>query len=111
MLSNSLFDGISFMLQDDFKTLTWAWGSDMVTWVKFADAANGIYTVPNACVRWRSSGQNISTEVRPDTICRKLQSVINYMRWILHFSQDVVMAILSSTQNLPSERFYVIDQL
>ena len=71
-----------------FQNYDLAWGSDMVSWVKFADAAKGIYTVPNVCVRWRSSGQNISTDVRPDTVYRKLQSVISYMQWVLRFSQN-----------------------
>ena len=70
-----------------FQNYALAWGSDMVSWVKFADAAGGIYTLPNACVRWRSSGLNISTDERPDTVYRKLSSVISYMQWILHFSQ------------------------
>jgi len=70
-----------------FQNYALAWGSDMVSWVKFADAAGGIYTLPNACVRWRSSGLNISTDERPDTVYRKLLSVISYMQWILHFSQ------------------------
>lgn len=70
-----------------FQNYDLAWGSDMVTWVKFADAAKGIYTIPNAYVRWRSSGQNISTDNHPDIIYRKLKSVIAYMKWILCFSQ------------------------
>lgn len=71
-----------------FQNYDLAWGSDMISWIKFADAARGMYTVPNACVRWRSSGQNISTDVRPEIIFRKLKSVIAYMQWILRFSQE-----------------------
>lgn len=71
-----------------FQNYDLAWGSDMISWIKFADAAHGIYTVPNAYVRWRSSGQNISTDERPEVIFRKLESVIEYMQWILHYSQE-----------------------
>lgn len=71
-----------------FQNFDLAWGSDFISWIKFSDAAKGIYTCSNSMVFWRSSGDNISTDYNRNIIFRKVQSVISYMRWILHYSQE-----------------------
>ena len=71
-----------------FQKYDLAWGSDFISWVKFADAAGGIYTCSSGHVCWRSSGENISTDERPEIVYRKLKAIISYMQWVLHFSQN-----------------------
>lgn len=70
-----------------FQNFDMAWGSDFISWIKFANMANGIYTCPNSYVKWRSSGINITTDESRTTVYRKLIAVISYMKWILVFSQ------------------------
>lgn len=68
-----------------FQNFDLAWGSDMITWVKFADAAGGMFTVDGARVMWRSSDENISPNVSREIIIRKKRSEIAYCQWIKEF--------------------------
>jgi len=72
---------------DGFQNFDLAWGSDFITWIKFADACNGIYTIDRdqAKVRWRSSNENISPNKSHDVLMRKLMSQINYTAFIVDF--------------------------
>lgn len=71
-----------------FENFDMAWGSDFISWVKFSDMANGIVTIDKARVSWRESNENISPDHRPETIYRKLISVILYTKWISDFAKN-----------------------
>lgn len=71
-----------------FEKFDLAWGSDFISWIKFSEAAGGIYTCPKGNVRWRRSGENVSTNETPKVVYRKLKANIDYMQWVLHFSQQ-----------------------
>ena len=71
-----------------FQKFDLAWGSDFVSWVKFATMANGIYTCATAQVKWRSSGENVSTDYRNEIVVRKLKAFIEYTYWIYKYSQN-----------------------
>lgn len=61
-----------------FQNFDLAWGTDILTWMKFAGCCNGIYTInkTNAYVRWRKSSENISPcEIRP-ILLRKHHAII-----------------------------------
>ena len=70
-----------------FQSFDMAWGSDFVTWIKFADACRGIYTVNDekAKVRWRSSSENISPNKSHDIMVRKINAQIDYTAYIVCF--------------------------
>lgn len=70
-----------------FESFDLAWGSDFISWVKFSDLAEGIYSCPSAYVNWRSSGINISTNTDATIIYRKMKAVITYTTWLLRFTQ------------------------
>lgn len=65
-----------------FEKFDLAWGSDFVSWIKFSKRADGIFTCKNAKVKWRSSGENISTDDRNEIVVRKLKAFIEFMYWI-----------------------------
>ena len=70
-----------------FQNFDMAWGSDFITWIKFADACNGIYTIDGnqTKVRWRSSNENISPNKSHDILIRKLLSQIDYTAYFVDF--------------------------
>lgn len=70
-----------------FQNYDLAWGSDFMTWLKFAEACNGIYSINNndAHVRWRSSSENISPDKSRDTQIRKISSQIEVAKYIRDF--------------------------
>ena len=70
-----------------FEKFDLAWGSDFISWIKFATKADGIYTCKNAKVKWRSSGENVSTDDRNEIVVRKLKAFIEYTYWIYSYSQ------------------------
>lgn len=72
-----------------FQNYDLAWGSDFITWLKFAEACKGIYTINNnnAHVRWRSSSENISPDKSRDTQIRKINSQIKVAQYIQEYLQ------------------------
>ena len=62
-----------------FQNFDLAWGSDILTWMKFAGACKGIYTVSNTeevSVEWRSSDANISPDNSKPVLSRKMTAII-----------------------------------
>jgi glycosyltransferase involved in cell wall biosynthesis len=76
-----------------------AWCADDATWIKFA-RKNGIYTIVGAQVCWRFSGINISSIKSDFNISiRKINSKINYLRWVeLFFKNYNIKHSLSELQ-------------
>lgn len=70
-----------------FQNFDLAWGSDFISWVKFADAAGGIDTCDNAKVLWRKSNENISPDKSAPILYRKLTSLIYNAKWLVNFSR------------------------
>lgn len=70
-----------------FQNYDLAWGSDFVTWLKFGEACEGIYTINknDAYVRWRSSSENISPDKSRETQIRKISSQIEVAKYIQDF--------------------------
>lgn len=73
-----------------FQNFDMAWGSDFITWLKFADACNGIYTIndKDVKVRWRSSSENISPNKSHDIMVRKINAQINYTAYIANYLKN-----------------------
>ena len=46
---------------------------------------NGIETIPNAYVYWRSSGENITTQIKSDILIRKLKASNSFLIWAKEF--------------------------
>jgi glycosyltransferase involved in cell wall biosynthesis len=82
-----------------FKNYDLAWGSDMMTWIKFADVCKGLYTIDadGAKVRWRSSNENISPNKSHPIFMRKIMSQIEY-------TSDIV-AFLKTHNYVPSFKY------
>lgn len=70
-----------------FQNFDLAWGSDFISWVKFADAAGGIDTCENAKVLWRKSNENISPNKSAPILFRKIHSLIDNARWLADFAE------------------------
>lgn len=70
-----------------FQNFDMAWGSDFITWIKFADACKGIYTIDGdrAKVRWRSSNENISPDKSHPVFMRKMMAHIEYTAYLVDF--------------------------
>lgn len=71
----------TFMNCGRFQNFDMAWGSDDATWIKLSKE-NGITTTKGARVRWRLSSANITPRRNPETMRRKLNSVINYINFL-----------------------------
>ena len=83
VFSRSLYDR-----ENGFKNFDLAWCSDDATWLKFGKD-KGIITIPNAKVKWRYSGENISSKVKdPDLVLRKLKSTSIYLKWVDSFFKE-----------------------
>lgn len=77
-----------FFGQGRFQNFDLAWGSDFISWVKFADAAGGINTCRNAKVLWRMSNENISPNKSCPILVRKIYSLIENAKWLMDFSSS-----------------------
>lgn len=82
-----IFNRDLFFTNGRFENFDMAWGADMITWIKLAEASRGIITVKGAgChVRWRSSDLNISPDKSRSVLIRKLYSIIENEIWIKAF--------------------------
>lgn len=69
-----------------FQNFDLAWGSDFISWVKFADASGGIETCDNAKVLWRKSNENISPDKSNYILSRKINALIDNAKWLLDFT-------------------------
>lgn len=86
MVVEFVFHRDVFYQSGGFESFDLAWGSDFVSWIKFSDQSNGIYTCPASFIYWRYSGDNISSDHSDVIIFRKLKSMMRYTEWILRFS-------------------------
>lgn len=77
-----------FLAEGRFQNFDLAWGSDFISWVKFADAAGGIETCNNVCVIWRKSNENISPNKSLPIMIRKIYSLIENASWIANFASS-----------------------
>lgn len=70
-----------------FQNYDLAWGSDMMTWIKFADACKGLYTIEKeySKVRWRRSNENISPDNSHPIFMRKTMAHIEYTSDIVSY--------------------------
>ncbi len=78
-----IFRKTHFLLSNRFQNFDLAWGSDDATWIKLSKK-NGFRTIPNSKVFWRKSFFNISPNFKDkNTLCRKLNSQIDFGYWVL----------------------------
>ena len=57
-----------------------AWGSDVATWIVFC-GEKGMYTVPDARVKWRESSRNITPDNSRQIAERKLRAEMAFLNW------------------------------
>lgn len=77
-----------FFKQGRFQNFDLAWGSDFISWVKFAEAAGSIDTCEKARVLWRKSNENISPNKSNPILVRKIYSLIENSKWLLDFTSS-----------------------
>lgn len=67
-----------------FENYDLAWGSDFITWLKFASAGRGILTVKqeDSKVMWRKSSENITPDESHPILIRKLRSLTHNAAYI-----------------------------
>lgn len=63
-----------------FQNFDLAWGSDLATWMKFAEE-KGAKNISGGKVFWRSSGENITTRKDKELLKRKLVADMKFMKW------------------------------
>lgn len=83
-----IFDKEFFLKSGRFVNFDMAWGSDYITTLKLANLNNGIETIPNAKVSWRSSNENISPNKTINILKRKMTAVVEYLFWIKNFIKN-----------------------
>lgn len=71
-----------------FQNFDLAWGSDFISWVKFADTVGGIDTCEKAKVLWRKSNENISPDKSNPILVRKIYLLIENAKWLLDFTSS-----------------------
>lgn len=76
-----------FQEQGRFQNYDLAWGSDFITWLKFADGNGGIRTIPNARVSWRASNENISPNKNPEIVYRKMCSAFRSVKYVTDYAR------------------------
>lgn len=87
--------GINYIIRADkfhedngFVNFDLAWNSDRASWLQFA-YPKGIYTVPEARVLWRYSGENItSLKKNKPMIIRKGKARKQFIVWLLSFMKE-----------------------
>lgn len=63
-----------------------AWGSDTATWIAFSEE-QGFYTIQKTFVLWRSSGQNITPNMSPEIVKRKVDALLCFFEWTFCYFQ------------------------
>lgn len=79
-----VFNRDSFFEKGRFQNFDLAWGSDTITWLKLSKE-KGITTLPQGHVKWRASGENITTIESAEIIERKLNSTVSVYSYYSHF--------------------------
>ena len=64
-----------------------AWGSDVATWIVFS-REKGMYTIPNARVKWRESSQNITPDNSRLIAERKLRAELAFLSWAYQYFDE-----------------------
>lgn len=83
-----IFNRRHFLDCGRFQHFDFAWGSDHATWTKLS-FRKGILTIPESKVRWRSSGENISSAVgSPKIIARQVKAGVSFYFWGKSFFQE-----------------------
>lgn len=67
-----------------FQYFDLAWGSDLATWMKFAQR-KGAKNISDGKILWRSSGENITTRTDDLLLERKLIADMFFLRWVNTF--------------------------
>lgn len=83
-----IFERNFFLEAGRFENFDMAWGSDYITTLKLANLNNGIETIQNAMISWRSSDENISPNKSARILKRKMISVVQNLLWIKNFVND-----------------------
>lgn len=83
-----IFERNFFFEAGRFENFDMAWGSDYITTLKLANLNNGIETIQNAMISWRSSEENISPNKSARILKRKMISVVQNLLWIKNFIND-----------------------
>lgn len=70
-----------------FENYDLAWGSDFMTWIKFANHCKGIYNIQTdeALVLWRKSNENISPDKSYPVLIRKINALIDNAAFIKQY--------------------------
>lgn len=82
-----IFNKNWFYENGGFQEFDLAWGSDDATWIKLS-RIKGIETIDKGCVKWRDSGLNISSVKDKKTVNRKINSKLEYIKWLSKFCNE-----------------------
>ncbi len=92
-----IFKKEKFLACGGFEHFDLAWSTDDATWLKIG-REQGITTIKEAKVQWRSSAENITPNVNDAAIAqRKINSLLNYTRWQTAFFMQYHIADKTSS--------------
>ena len=105
-----VFSRDTFLAKGGFQAFPRAWCSDDATWIKLA-GESGICTIIGPKVKWRLSGQNISSIHTHDRF-EKLEAAIQYLEWLDQYSKrkDWTGSEFSSQSVLMTGRWWLYAQ-
>lgn len=105
-----IFSREAFVRKGGFQSFPRAWCSDDATWIKLA-GKSGIRTIAGPKVKWRFSGQNISSSHIHDRF-EKIEAAIRYIEWLHDHFRSLAAAEsgISSQQILLSGRWWFFSQ-
>lgn len=83
-----IFRRSTFVNLGGFQKFDLAWGSDVATWAKLG-RNSGIKTIHSAKVKWRSSGINITTVYKKESLLRKLSANVEFFKWCKSYFPEI----------------------
>ena len=83
------------------KNFDLAWGSDVATWCFFC-GNKGMYKIPDAHVRWRRSGQNITPNTTREIAERKVMAEVAFLEWTYDYFKKENDILVTNTHRFKS---------
>ena len=84
LVVENIFSRTIYEKKGGFKNFDLAWGSDTATWILFSED-KGFYTMFDASILWRSSDENITPNVSPDIVERKIKALLDFFDWAYNY--------------------------
>lgn len=92
VITNYIFKRETYRKKNGFVDFPLAWGSDDASIIQFAEEGK-IKLIPNSMIHWRSSGANITTNIKEDILRQKIKARVSFVHWLYIEKPDLVNKI------------------